>query len=60
MTLFPQNSVPLYKVHIIIENKSGISDPEGDTILHDHLFQVCFQLLCELCIMAQNFVRIKS
>ena len=35
MTLFSQNFVPLQKVHIIIENKPGISDPEGDTILHE-------------------------
>ncbi|MGQ0792158.1 MAG: phosphoribosylformylglycinamidine synthase subunit PurS [Nitrosopumilaceae archaeon] len=25
----------LYTVHVIIENKPGISDPEGDTILKD-------------------------
>jgi len=25
----------LYTVHVIIENKSGISDPEGETILKD-------------------------
>jgi phosphoribosylformylglycinamidine synthase len=24
-----------YDVHVTIENKPGISDPEGDTILHD-------------------------
>ena len=24
-----------YRVHVIIENKPGISDPEGDTILND-------------------------
>lgn len=24
-----------YTVHVIIENKPGISDPEGDTILND-------------------------
>ena len=24
-----------YDVHVTIENKSGISDPEGDTILND-------------------------
>ncbi len=24
-----------YDVHVIIENKPGISDPEGDTILND-------------------------
>lgn len=27
--------MPLYRVHVIIENKPGISDPEGDTILND-------------------------
>ena len=25
----------MYVVHVIIENKSNISDPEGDTILND-------------------------
>jgi len=35
MTLFAQTSVPLYIVHVTIENKPGISDPEGDTILND-------------------------
>ena len=24
-----------YEIHVIIENKPGISDPEGDTILND-------------------------
>ena len=27
--------MPEYNVHVIIENKPGISDPEGDTILND-------------------------
>ena len=27
--------MPEYSVHVIIENKPGISDPEGDTILND-------------------------
>ena len=27
--------MPMYTVHVIIENKSNISDPEGDTILND-------------------------
>ncbi len=35
MTLFARTSVSLYLVHVIIENKPGISDPEGDTILND-------------------------
>ncbi len=42
MTLFSQNSVPLYNVHIIIENKPGINDPEGDTILHDLVLKGSF------------------
>jgi len=35
MTLFARTSVSLYLVHVTIENKPGISDPEGDTILND-------------------------
>ena len=27
--------MPVFDVHVTIENKSGISDPEGDTILND-------------------------
>jgi len=27
--------VPSFRVHVIIENKPGISDPEGETILRD-------------------------
>ena len=27
--------MPDFDVHVVIENKPGISDPEGDTILHD-------------------------
>ena len=27
--------MPSFKVNVIIENKPEISDPEGDTILHD-------------------------
>ena len=27
--------MPRYNVHVIIENKPNISDPEGDTILND-------------------------
>ncbi|HET6517377.1 MAG TPA: phosphoribosylformylglycinamidine synthase subunit PurS [Nitrosopumilaceae archaeon] len=27
--------MPLFRVHVTIENKPGISDPEGDTILND-------------------------
>ena len=28
-------SLAVFRVRVIIENKPGISDPEGDTILHD-------------------------
>lgn len=27
--------MPIYRVHVTIENKPGISDPEGETILND-------------------------
>jgi phosphoribosylformylglycinamidine synthase len=27
--------VPLYQVQVIIENKTGMNDPEGETILND-------------------------
>ncbi len=27
--------MPSFRVHVIIENKPGISDPEGETILRD-------------------------
>ena len=27
--------MPMYVVHVIIENKPNISDPEGETILND-------------------------
>ncbi len=29
------NSMPTYLIHVTIENKPGISDPEGETILND-------------------------
>ncbi|KFM15094.1 Phosphoribosylformylglycinamidine synthase protein [Marine Group I thaumarchaeote SCGC AAA799-O18] len=28
-------NMPVYLVHVTIENKPGISDPEGETILND-------------------------
>ena len=27
--------MPSFRVHVVIENKPGISDPEGETILRD-------------------------
>lgn len=27
--------MPLYEIHVTIENKPGIADPEGETILKD-------------------------
>ena len=32
----------LYKVNVIIENKPGIRDPEGDTILNDLVLKHSF------------------
>ncbi len=48
MTLSSLDSVPLYKVHIIIENKPGISDPEGDTILHDLVLKGSFHSVSKI------------
>ena len=31
-----------YIVHVIIENKPNISDPEGDTILNDLVWVILF------------------
>ena len=33
--LFSKTFMATYTVHVTIENKPGISDPEGDTILND-------------------------
>ena len=33
--LFFKTFMPTFDVHVTIENKPGISDPEGDTILND-------------------------
>ena len=30
-----ENNMPTYLIHVTIENKPGISDPEGETILND-------------------------
>jgi phosphoribosylformylglycinamidine synthase len=40
--------VPLFKVHVTIENKSGISDPEGDTILNDLVLKGSFSSVSKI------------
>ncbi len=37
-----------YKVHVIIENKSGIRDPEGDTILNDLVLKNSFSSVSKI------------
>ncbi|GBF23925.1 phosphoribosylformylglycinamidine synthase subunit PurS [archaeon MnTg01] len=34
--------MPSFMVHVVIENKPGISDPEGDTILKDLVLKASF------------------
>ena len=34
--------MPTFNVHVIIENKPGISDPEGETILKDLVLKRSF------------------
>jgi len=40
--------VPLFKVHVTIENKPGISDPEGDTILNDLVLKGSFSSVTKI------------
>ncbi len=37
-----------YKVHVIIENKLGIRDPEGDTILNDLVLKNSFSSVSKI------------
>ena len=41
-------SVPSFKVHVTIENKPGISDPEGDTILNDLVLKGSFSSVSKI------------
>lgn len=38
----------LFKVHVTIENKPGISDPEGDTILNDLVLKGSFSSVSKI------------
>jgi len=40
--------VPIFKVHVTIENKPGISDPEGDTILNDLVLKGSFSSVSKI------------
>ncbi|MCH8975617.1 MAG: phosphoribosylformylglycinamidine synthase subunit PurS [Thaumarchaeota archaeon] len=37
-----------YQVHVIIENKPGIRDPEGDTILNDLVLKDSFSSVSKI------------
>jgi phosphoribosylformylglycinamidine synthase PurS subunit len=37
-----------FTVHVTIENKSGISDPEGDTILKDLVLKGCHKNISKI------------
>jgi len=41
-------NMPRYWVHVTIENKSGISDPEGETILNDLVLQGKFSSVSKI------------
>ena len=41
-------NMPTYWVHVTIENKSGISDPEGETILNDLVLQGKFSSVSKI------------
>ena len=40
--------MPTYWVHVTIENRSGISDPEGETILNDLVLQGKFSSVSKI------------
>ena len=40
--------MPIFKVHVTIENKPGISDPEGDTILNDLVLKGSFSSVSKI------------
>jgi len=40
--------MPTYKVHVTIENKPGIRDPEGDTILNDLVLKNSFSSVSKI------------
>ncbi len=40
--------MPSFKVHVTIENKPGISDPEGDTILNDLVLKGSFSSVSKI------------
>ncbi len=42
------NYMATYKVHVIIENKPGIPDPEGDTILNDLVLKGSFSSITKI------------
>jgi len=42
-------NMPTYWVQVTIENKSGISDPEGETILNDLVLQGKFSSVSKIC-----------
>ena len=41
-------NMPTYWVHVTIENKPGISDPEGETILNDLVLQGKFSSVSKI------------
>ena len=48
MTLFLELVVSLFNVHVIIENKPDIRDPEGETILNDLVLKGNFSSITKI------------
>ncbi len=40
--------MPSFDVHVTIENKPGISDPEGDTILNDLVLKASYSEITKI------------
>ena len=41
--------MPTYLIHVTIENKPGISDPEGETILNDLVLKGNYSSITKIC-----------
>lgn len=58
------NTLPLYEVEVTIENKVGMNDPEGETILNDLVLKGSFKSIKKnsLCQDAKipNYCKLKA
>lgn len=52
--------MPSYSVHVTIENKPGINDPEGETILKDLVMKKNYSFVTNICSAKMLKFRVKE